>query len=151
MIRKATMADLDELAAVAAKTIAEVYPNFYPPEGVQSFLTYHGAENIGRDIAAGNVYASVVDGKIIGTGCADGAHITRVYFLPESQGHGYGKEMLSFLEEKIAETSDTAYLDAALSACLFYEKFGYRTVKHGEFPCPHGAVIVFAEMSKRLK
>ena len=65
------------------------------------------------------MYALENDGEIIGTGSHTDNHITRVYVLPEYQGHGFGSLIMDELEKEIFSCYDNCELDASLPACSF--------------------------------
>jgi GNAT superfamily N-acetyltransferase len=85
---------------------------------------------------------------IVGTGCYEDNHITRVYVLPEYQRNGYGSYILKCLEDKISKSYDKVCLDASLPACQLYEKRGYITTEHCNFTVDNDVVLVYAIMEK---
>ena len=90
----------------------------------------------------------VKDSEIIGTGSRTGNHITRVYVLPEYQGLGFGSMIMDELEKKIFKDYDYCELDASLPACVFYEKRGYKTVKHVKYDIGNGKCMIYEIMRK---
>lgn len=148
--RKAQIKDAEAVTNIVQRTKAEIYPNYYPKEVVNFFGQIHCYEHVVRDIQKNAVFLLEIDGVPVGTGCYEENHITRVYVLPEFQGKGYGKYILKELEKEIAEKYDYIYLDASLPACRFYEKSGYQTIRHEEWACNNGAVLVYDVMEKKL-
>lgn len=146
----ATINDSQRITDLVQKTIEAVYPKYYPKEVVKFFLNHHSFENIKRDIEK-QLVGMLMDGeKLVGTGCYDENHITRVYVLPEFQGMGYGSYIISKLEDIIAKKYDSAKLDASLPACGLYARRGYQTVAHGSWNCENGVVLVYEIMKKEL-
>lgn len=67
------------------------------------FCELHSKEAIKRDIEKGYVSVLKIDGNMIGTGCFEDNHITRVYVLPEHQKMGYGTFIIKNIEAQIME------------------------------------------------
>ena len=80
---------------------------------------------------------------IVGTGCYDDNHITRVYVKPGFQGQGYGSHIMQCLENEISLKYDKVNLDASLPACHLYEKRGYQTIKHERLNVENGVILVY--------
>ncbi|MEI3377123.1 MAG: GNAT family N-acetyltransferase [Coriobacteriales bacterium] len=132
-------------------TISTVYPKYYPAEVVDFFLQLHGREHTQEGVESGNRGVLLVEGKVVGVGCADGNHITSVYVLPEHQGRGYGSHILDCLEEHIAREHDIAVLDASLPAVMLYEHRGYKTTGHGVLDVGNDVKLVYEIMEKQLR
>lgn len=147
---KASEDDTEEILMIVQDTIRTIYPRYYPQEVVDFFCGLHCRENIVRDIEAGFVGVLRVGNEIVGTGCYQGDHITRVYVKPEYQGRGYGSYIMQCLENEISAKYDTAYLDASLPASQLYEKRGYQTLRHEKWNVENGRVLVYEIMAKPL-
>lgn len=147
---KATGNDTEEILRIVQDTIRTIYPRYYPQEVVDFFCELHCRENISKDIEAGFVGVLRVDGRIVGTGCYQDDHITRVYVKPEYQGRGYGSYIMQCLESEIGAKYDTAYLDASLPASHLYEKRGYQTLRHEKWDVENGRILVYEIMAKSL-
>ncbi len=142
-IRKATVADARTVKEITETTIREVYPHYYAKGAVDFFLTHHQEAHICEDIQKGIVYLCFdASHAAVGTVTLRSNEICRLFVLPRYQGHGYGREMLSFAEKIIFETYETVVLDASLPAKCIYQKRGYfitdsqviRT-ENGDFLC----------------
>lgn len=149
--RKASTEDAEMITDIVQKTIAQIYPKYYPKEIVEFFGQHHCYKHIMRDIQKNIVYALEVNDVIVGTGSYEDNHITRVYVLPQYQGKGYGYYILKELEKEISSSYNNAVLDASLSACKFYERNGYKTVKHEELRCDNEMLLVYDVMEKQFK
>ncbi len=147
----ATSERVDDIHHVMQTTISAVYPKYYPAEVVDFFLRLHSREHTQEGVESGNRGVLLVDGKVVGVGCADGNHITSVYVLPEYQGRGYGSHILDCLEERIARDHDTAMLDASLPAVMLYEHRGYKTTGHGVLDVGNDVKLVYEIMEKQLR
>lgn len=146
----AAESQVDELYELVQRTIRAVYPRYYPQAVVESFCELHSRDAIAADVVAGREGVVLVDGRVAGTGCRDGNHITRVYVAPAFQGRGVGSFIMQRLEDEIARDHATALLDASLPAAGLYERRGYRTLRHEQFPVEDEAVLVYAVMEKEL-
>lgn len=147
----ATLEHVDGIHHVMQTTIRTVYPKYYPAEVVDFFCQLHSREHVQEGVESGNKGVLLVDGNVVGVGCADGNHITSVYVLPEHQGRGCGSHILDCLEERIAKEHDTAVLDASLPAVMLYEHRGYKTTGHGVLDVGNGVKLVYETMEKQLR
>ena len=148
--RKATLEDTEGVYNIVQETIKTIYPKYYPTEVVDFFCKLHCKENIKKDIEERRVGILKVDETIVGTGCYADNHITRVYVLPEFQGQGYGSYIMSELEKEIFSNHNYCELDASLPACIFYEKRGFKTVKHVKYDIGDGNFMVYEIMKKAI-
>ena len=117
---------------------------------MEFFCELHSKEAIKRDIENGYVSVLKIDGNMIGTGCFEDNHITRVYVLPEHQKMGYGTFIIKNIEAQISEKYDKTYLDASLPAAALYEKPGFSTIKHECYPIENGVILAYEVMEKEL-
>lgn len=139
----------DDIHFCLHTAIKTVYPKYYPKEVAEFFCRHHNKEHIEEGIASGNMGVLVKDGKIVGTGCFNGNHITGVYVLPSCQKQGCGTYIMDCLESKIFEKYDTAVLDASLPAAQLYEHRGYKTVGHGILDLENEVKLVYEIMEKK--
>lgn len=149
--KKATLQESESIYEMVQTTIKTVYPKYYPKEVVDFFCEHHSLENILRDIENGVVGVLIDNDRMVGTGCYQDNHITRVYVLPEFQGRGYGTFIMEQLEDIIAGEYDIVCLDASLPASHLYEKRGYQTIRHDRWNVENGVVLVYEIMEKGLK
>ena len=147
---KATVQDLEQITALVQETIKTIYPKYYPTEVVDFFSELHCFENIRKDVEDGRVGVLKIDNEIVGTGCFQKNHITRVYVKPSAQKRGFGSYIMECLEKEISLQHDTVNLDASLPACCLYEKRGYKTVKHERRNVANGVVLVYEVMEKQI-
>ena len=54
------------------------------------------------------------------------------------------------IEANIMLDYDKAYLDASLPAARLYEKLGFKTTKHEQYPVENGVVLAYEIMEKEL-
>lgn len=132
------------------RTIQEIYPRYYTEEVVKFFLELHSLEAISKDINKGIVYVLMCDETIVGTGTIEGNHITRVYVLPEYRGRGAGKRLMDQLEDIVKKTYDEIWVEASLPAGGFYQKRGYVTRDHQEYPLENDKILAYEVMCKTI-
>ncbi len=149
-IFKATVNDLQTVAAIVTSTIKAVYPNYYPAEVADFFLNHHSEGRIFADLQKGAVYLLREDQDIVATGSVEAKHISRVFVLPAFQGKGYGSLLMDFLEERIAQSHSAAILDASLPAQAFYIKRGYLPASYHQIKAANNRVLCYPVMHKLL-
>lgn len=115
---------------------------------VDFFSRLHSVDNIIKDIEQGKIDILIKDGKIVGTGSYIENHITRVYVLPEYQGQGFGSMIMDKLEKDIFTRYYCCELDASLSACIFYENRGFRSIKNVKYDIGDGKTMIYEMMRK---
>lgn len=147
---KATLEHAEQIYQIVQDTINSVYPKYYPKEVVDFFCQLHNLENIKKDIEKQNVGILIDNQSIVGTGCYQDDHITRVYVLPQYQGNGYGSYIMQCLEGEIAKTYDRVCLDASLPASHLYQKRGYVTIEHCKYEVENDVVLVYEIMEKAI-
>ena len=145
---KATEKELDQIVMLVQETIKTIYPKYYPKEVVDFFCELHCKDNIAKDISDGSVGIIKDNDTMVGTGCYQDNHITRVYVKPEYQGQGYGSYIMECLENKISLEYASVYLDASLPASHLYETRGYQTIKHDRWNVENGVILVYEVMEK---
>lgn len=148
--KKATEKDIEQIVMLVQDTIRSVYPKYYPNEIVDFFCQLHCKENILKDTENSLVGILQNDNTIIGTGCYENNHITRVYVKPEYQEQGYGSYIIQCIENEISLKYDMVYLDVSLPASHLYEKRGYQTIMHERWKVGNRVILVYEVMKKIL-
>ena len=148
---EATKEHAEQIYRLVQDTIQAIYPKFYPMEVVKFFCNHHSREQIVGDITNGYVGILLSDNKMVGTGSYKDNHITRVFVAPAFQKQGYGGHIMQCLEDKIALTYSSAYLDASLPSCQFYEGRNYKTVRHEKIEVGNGVFLVYGIMEKQFQ
>ncbi len=150
-IIKASASDIESVKHITAKTINSIYPHYYPCGAVDFFLSHHNDKNIENDIENGNVYLCLNnDDKAVGTVTIKENAICRLFVLPDYQGNGYGRELLSFTEKKISEKHSTIILDASLPAKAIYLKRGYSSTEFHSIKTENGDYLCYDVMIKYI-
>lgn len=147
--RKAEAADVQQVWQLVQNTIKAVYPKYYLKDTVEFFCRLHSFDRVKADIENGLLRVLTVDNSIVGTGSINENHITRLFISPEYQGKGFGGYIMSCIEDEISPNYSTAYLDSSLPAARFYDKRGYKTVRHEEVTVGD-SVLVYEIMQRYL-
>lgn len=145
---KAARSDAEQVFQIVQSSIEASYHKYYPQAVVEFFKELHGRENILKDILKGNVGVLTDGGTVVGTGSRAENHISRVYVAPEFWGRGYGGCIMRQLENEIFTEYEKCEIEASSAGYFFYEKRGYRTVRHEEFAVG-GAVLLYEIMEKK--
>lgn len=151
-IIKAAPADLETVHNIVQLTVKEIYPNYYPKEVVDFFLSYHSPGAIAEAIEEGTVYLLRDQGEYVGTGgIYQGNYIGRLYVLPAYQGRGYGSALMEELERILSGTYATTYLEASLPSYDYYLRRSYRPKEYMKYEVENGRILCYYIMEKNLK
>ncbi len=143
--------DLDEVRRLVVLTIDAKYPAVYPPRAVDYFKQFHSEDRIMNDAEQGLTVVLELDGRIVATGTVVGNNIRRVFVLPEYQGRGLGKQVMTRLERHaLAEGVESVELDVSLVSKRFYDRLGYRLAKRDYVPLEDGQRLDYYLMTKYL-
>ena len=108
-------------------------------------------ENIKNDVRNGIVYLCFDnENNAVGTVTVKENEICRLFVLPEQQGKGYGKELISFAENKISEKYNEIILHASLPAKAIYLKRGYKEVEFHSVKTENGDYLCYDMMIKQI-
>ena len=77
--------------------------------------------------------------------------ICRLFVLPEYQGKGYGRELISFAENEISKQYDKIILHASLPAKAIYLKRGYKEVEFHSLKTENGDYLCYDMMIKQIQ
>ncbi|NLT08234.1 MAG: GNAT family N-acetyltransferase [Ruminococcus sp.] len=150
-IIKADNPDLETVKDITYTTINQVYPKYYPKGAVDFFLAHHSSKNIEDDIAAGKVFLLLDDsGTVAGTVTVDGNDIGRFFVLPQHQGKGYGRALLSHAEEIVKKDYSQIVLSSSLPAKAIYMKKGYISADYNIIETENGDFLCFDTMIKNI-
>lgn len=150
-IFKADETQFDKVKQIAHETIAEIYPRYYPTGVVDFFLAHHNDENIKKDIVSGCVFLLGNEEKAIGTVTIKENEINRLFVLPKFQHKGFGRMLMDFAEERIAEEYVEICLDSSLPAKHTYLKRGYVAVEAHTIVAENGDVLCYDWMKKNSR
>lgn len=148
MIRQAVEQDTDIVHDIVCRAIKEAYSRYYAPEVVDYFLDFHNVQNIQRDVSNGDTYIIEINGECVGTGSHNGNYISRVFIHPDFQSHGYGTEIIDYLEKLILHDYENVFLHSSVTGHMFYLKHGYSEKETVNAPISGDAVFRYTIMEK---
>lgn len=143
--------DVSLVAAIAEKTIQEIYPRYYPEGAVEFFRNLHSEGNICGALEEDEIYLLLADGEAVGTGTIRGNEICRLFVLPGYQGQGYGTMLMDALEERIFGQFEAVHVDASFPAEVMYIKRGYRFCSYDKIETDNGDFLCYHTMEKTRK
>lgn len=147
-LRRITENYIDEVAAIAEKTIKTIYPHYYPAGAVQFFLGLHSRQKIKTAADEEEIYIAMIQGTTVGTGSIRGDEICRLFVLPEYQGRGYGSQLMDLLEEIILKEYPAVHVAASFPAESMYLKRGYHIVSYERIETDNGDFLCYHIMEK---
>lgn len=150
MIRLAEISDLESVLHITHDTISEIYSHYYSEGVVEFFLQHHSREHVLSDIENGLVWLLVEGRCIVGTVTIKENAVNRLFVLPEYQSNGYGRRLMDFSEDKVAEKFNHVHIDSSLAAKEMYLKRGYREKKTCRITADNGDILIYDEMEKRV-
>lgn len=132
-IRRFEPKDAEETAAVIAETTRISNSKDYPPEYIEALTKSHSAEVLKKRAEEGHMYVLVTDGRIIGCGTIapfwgspDESILLTIFILPEFQGKGFGRQLISVLEQdEYGIRAKRIEIPASITGVQFYRKLGY--------------------------
>lgn len=149
LLRKYREDDLKRLKFIAHTTINKSYTGVYPKEAIEYFLNLHSKENMERDIPKGDTFMLELDGKVIASGSIVEEEIKRVFVLPEYQGRGYGRKIMTKIEETaINKGIRRVALCASLPSKDFYLALGYNVIRYTHFLVKNNKRLEYYDMEK---
>jgi len=141
----------NEVFDVIHKTIEEIYPKYYPKSAVDFFHNHHSKENMKKQMPNEFTLVLTDNNKIVGTGTLSENEIKRFFILPEYQGKGCGKKLLTELEKNIDKNKfDEFTLASSLGAVGFYQKNDYVYKNYKTINLPDGNHLCYLEMIKNI-
>lgn len=147
----ASISDFEAVKNITVQTIKSIYPHYYPSGAVDYFLSHHNDSNIKADIERCSVYLCLNnDNQAVGTVTVKENEICRLFVLPDSQGNGYGRELLTFAENRISENHSSIVLSASLPAKAIYLKRGYSETEYNSIHTDNGDYLCYDLMTKQV-
>lgn len=149
-IVKATHENFAQVKHITHQTISQIYPHYYPAGAVAYFLAHHSDAGIAKDIAGGCVFLLMNNETPVGTVTINGNEINRLFVLPEYQRMGYGRQLLRFAEERIADTYAEIELHSSLPAKCIYLNRGYKFIEAHQITTENGDVLCYDLLKKKI-
>ncbi|MFB7928153.1 GNAT family N-acetyltransferase [Streptomyces sp. NPDC056039] len=130
VIRPATGADLDDLQALARRTIDARYRAFLGDEAVDWFIGSGASDaHVESHLEKGAVHCLSQEGGILGFSILDGPTIDLMMIDPDHHRRGLGRLLLHHAEETLLARHSTIRLESFAdntAANSFYEACGWR-------------------------
>ncbi|MFT4106883.1 MAG: GNAT family N-acetyltransferase [Lacrimispora sp.] len=149
-IRNASLTDLGDIKNIVCQTIQTIYSRYYPKGAVEFFLSHHCEANIRSDIVSQTVSVLEIEDVPVGTVTIKEFEICRLFVLPQYQGNGYGRALLDFAEQIIADKHTKIRLDASLPAKEIYLKRGYKEIESHSILTENGDYLFYDIMEKSV-
>ena len=158
-IRRATLADVDEIAAAHRDSIESIGPEYYTAEVVKAWSAGITGELYANAMAQGEVFfvaapKSAGDGDVLGFSSHrvdDDQHGTSVYVRGAAARRGVGTALFGFAEASaLAAGAREILIDASLAAVDFYKANGFEEVRRGEHRLLSGVSMSCVFMRKML-
>ena len=132
-IRRFTISDAQETAAMIAKTLRISNIKDYTPEMMEACVQSLSADNLIQRSGWLHFYVAEDEGKIIGCGGIgpywdkeDESSLFTIFVLPEYQGKGVGRLIMETLEkDEFFLRAKRIEIPSSITGCQFYRHFGY--------------------------
>jgi len=154
-VRTATTDDAEAACDAVRRSIVEICGTDYGNEEsvMSGWLSNKTLDNFRKWIDASDAYSVVAvsaNGEVVGFGRISRAGFVQMcYIVPEVLYQGYGKAMLSAMEQQAVQWGlDIIKLNSSITAKAFYERNGYRL--NGE-PKMFGSTLGDFPFAKELK
>lgn len=129
------------------------YSGVYPPRAVAFFKEHHSEKKIVERSAVGEILVLISerDGSILATGSLTGFEIVGVFVRPDHQRQGYGKSVMTKLEQTAMEKGITELsLSISLPSKQFYEHLGYKVFEECVLDVGEGECLKYWSGKKKL-
>ena len=157
IVRRFQKEDAEEVAALIRKTLQISNTKDYSSESIDVLVKQHTSEHVIERAGWTHFYV-VCDGNII-IGCGaigsywgkeDESSLFTIFVLPEYQHMGYGRQLLRFAEERIADTYAEIELHSSLPAKCIYLNRGYKFIEAHQITTENGDVLCYDLLKKKI-
>lgn len=159
VLRRATAADADAIAAAHIDSIRSIGPGFYPPQVVDAWAAGLTADVYVRAMNDGEAFFVATephDAKMVlgfSTHRNDrGEHRTAVYVRGGASRSGIGSALFELAEGDVLASGGTSiHIAASLAAVDFYKANGFEETARGEHRLRNGVMMACVFMMKTLE
>ena len=141
----------DVLAVIllAKRNLLEVNIKGYTKELMEKFASMYTEDYMNLLSTKGHSYVVLVDGELAGCGTVmpfwdkeqEECVLLSIYVLPECHGKGIGSYIMAALEsDEYYKRSNRIEIPATITACKFYERFGYSYKDGKKEPDAEGSI-----------
>ncbi len=132
-VRKFKNEDAKDVISMIIRNFLEVNIKDYPLEEMESLAKSFDEDRIINQAKDGHTYVVCDESLIVGTGTIAGfwgseteSILLTIFVLPEYHGKGVGSMIMEALEkDEYFFRANRIEIPASITACEFYEKFGY--------------------------
>jgi len=158
-IRRASLADVDRIAAAHRDSIRSIGARYYEPETVNDWGRHVDGTLYVKAMTRGEVFYVAVGQledktEVLGFSSHafdDAAHRTAVYVRGQAARLGIGSALFRTAEAAaIAAGADRIHVDASLAAVQFYKANGFEEIGRGIHRLPSGGSMACVFMRKSL-
>lgn len=153
-LRKAVRNDAPAMWAVRTAAIRGIGREYYSQEDMIKWSPEQMPASFPEMIEKFEWLVIEADGDIVATGALDTEKqsIEAIFVKPKHQGKGFAKQILDRLED-LAKARDfkKVTLESTLSAEVFYNKSGYRSLEKSKYISPSGLTLDCIKMEKYLR
>ena len=158
-IRRASLADVDRIAAAHRDSIRSIGARYYEPETVNDWGRHVDGTLYVKAMTRGAVFYVAIGQledktEVLGfsSHALDGtAHRTAVYVRGQVARLGIGSALFRTAEAAaMAAGADSIHVDASLAAFQFYKAVGFEEIGRGDHRLPSGHSMACVFMRKNL-
>ncbi len=125
--------DAERISEIVRRNFMEVNIKDYDEESMKSLCDIYNADKVRQVASYANMYVALVNDEIVGTGSISSfwgslneSILLTIFVIPELQGRGIGRKIMSTLEEdELYTRARRIEIPSSITARNFYMKFGY--------------------------
>jgi GNAT superfamily N-acetyltransferase len=129
-VRSATAGDAKASCDLHIATVRALCAPFYDPAVIDGWLRGRTPEGYLRGIKAGLIFVAECRGAVVGWGDAHPGEVDALFVDPRHSRRGIGSLLLAQALEKATTAEGLIKVDSTLNAVPFYERFGFKLVRH---------------------
>lgn len=149
-VRRFEPDDAEKISHLIVQNLQQVLIQDYPHEAIEVLMPFFTPEKLIEDSRQQFVLVGIVGHNLVGVASLDHDRVRNVFVDITRQRQGIGKKLMAAIEAYAqAQQLKKIYLMAATSARGFYEKLGYKIVKHIDRDL-NGIPILEIQMEKVL-
>jgi GNAT superfamily N-acetyltransferase len=122
--------DAEKLSQLIVQNLQQVLIKDYPNEALEALIPFFAPEKLIEDSKHQFMLVGMVGNDLVGIASLDDDRVRNVFVDVARHRRGIGKKLMTAIVAYAQEQHlKKIYLMAAISACGFYEKLGYKIVK----------------------
>jgi predicted GNAT family N-acyltransferase len=142
-VRPARLGDGAAVFAVTQQSVMGLAAGHYSAEQIANWMGARTAAYYEDLIAQGRMFVAEQGGLILGFVDAEPGEVTRLFLRPDAAGKGLGARLLAIGIDAARKDHDGPIkIEATLNAESFYQRHGFRTIRHGYFSHGVGGVPI---------